>query len=141
MTVATAYLTRVVSFTAQHRLRRAGQSAAEDAREFGPAAQDHGHDYDCRVTVAGPLDPGRGGVVHLGVLDDILREEVVDPFHGRHLNTAIPEFGAGLDLPTGEALAVYIWKRVAPRLPPGVRLHAIRIQEGPHLYSEYFGEP
>jgi 6-pyruvoyl-tetrahydropterin synthase len=139
--VATAYLTRVVTFTAQHRLRRADQSPADGAREFGPAAQDHSHDYACRVTVAGPLDARRGGVANLGALDRILREEVVDRFHGRHLNETIPDFGEGRDLPTGEALAVYIWERVAPRLPPGVRLHAIRVQEGPHLYSEYFGEP
>jgi len=25
-------------------------------------------------------------------------------------------------------------------LPPGVALHAVRVQEGAHLYSEYFGE-
>jgi hypothetical protein len=35
---------------------------------------------------------------------------------------------------------VYVWERLAGQLPAGVRLHAVRIQEGPHLYSEYFGE-
>ncbi len=141
MTVATVYLTRVVGFTARHRLRRPDRSAARNAREFGPAATDHQHEYQCRVTVAGPLDARRGGVVSLGGLDQVLREEIVERFHGHHINEAIPHFGEGRDLPTGEALAVYIWERVASRLPPGVRLHAIRVQEEPHLYSEYFGEP
>jgi len=27
------------------------------------------------------------------------------------------------------------------KLPQGVTLHAVRVQEGPHIYSEYFGEP
>jgi hypothetical protein len=29
---------------------------------------------------------------------------------------------------------------VAPRLPAGVRLHAVRIEEDPHLYAEYVGD-
>jgi len=136
----TAYLTRVVEFTARHRLRRADRSAAQNAQEFGAAASDHEHRYQCRVTVAGPLAATRGGVVNLGVLDGILREEIVERCDGHHLNEAIPEFGDGGQLPTGEALAVYIWDRVAGRLPSGVRLHAVRVQEGAHLYSEYFGE-
>ena len=53
----------------------------------------------------------------------------------------LPAFAAGDRLTTGEALAVYIWERLAGRMPAGVRLHAVRVQEGPHLYSEYFGEP
>jgi hypothetical protein len=36
---------------------------------------------------------------------------------------------------------VYVWGRLVGRLPPGVAMHAVRIQEDAHLYSEYFGEP
>jgi 6-pyruvoyltetrahydropterin/6-carboxytetrahydropterin synthase len=136
----TAHLTRIVEFSAQHRLGRPGRSAAENAEEFGGAARDHEHRYQCRVTVAGPLAAERGGVVNLGALDALLREEIVARFDGRHLND-LPDFAAGTRLTTGEALAVYIWERLAGRLPAGVRLHAVRVQEGPHLYSEYFGEP
>jgi 6-pyruvoyl-tetrahydropterin synthase len=136
----TAQLTRIVEFSAQHRLGRPGRSADENAREFGGAARDHGHRYQCRVTVAGPLAAERGGVVNLGALDTILAEEIVARFDGRHLND-LPDFADGVRLPTGEALAVYIWERLAGRLPAGVRLRAVRVQEGPHLYSEYFGEP
>lgn len=136
----TAYLTRIVEFSAQHRLGRPGRSAEENAGEFGAAARDHGHRYQCRVTVAGPLAAERGGVVNLGALDALLGEEIVARFDGRHLND-LPDFADGTRLPTGEALAVYIWERLAGRLPAGVRLHAVRVQEGPHLYSEYFGEP
>lgn len=139
--MATAYLTRVVEFTAWHRLRRADRTAAENERDFGPAAHDHAHRYRCRVTVAGSLVAERGGVVELATLDRLLREEVVDRCDRRHLNEAIPEFADGGGLPTGEALAVYIWGRVVERLPGDVRLHAVRVQEDDHLYSEYFGEP
>ena len=41
---------------------------------------------------------------------------------------------------TGEALALYVWERIQPELPNGVTLHCVRIEESPHLYSEYRGE-
>jgi 6-pyruvoyltetrahydropterin/6-carboxytetrahydropterin synthase len=119
----TAYLTRIVEFTASHRL-----------------PHDHSHRYQCHVTVKGELRPAEGGVVDLATLDALLEREIVAPLDGRHINRDVPAFADGQWLPTGEALAVYLWERLAPELPAGVTLHAIRVQEGPHLYSEYFGE-
>lgn len=121
----TSYLTRVVEFTATHRIGRAAE---------------HSHRYQCGVTVKGALVAEAGGVVNLAALDELLAEEITRRFDGRHINDDIPEFADGKLLPTGEALAVYFWKRLAPRLPAGVLLHALRVQEDPHLYSEYFGE-
>jgi 6-pyruvoyl-tetrahydropterin synthase len=128
----TAYLTRVVEFTATHRFPK--------GKEFGAAAADHSHRYHCAVTVAGAFDPAKSGVVGLGTLDAILKEEVTVPFDGKNLNDDVPAFADGKRLTTGEAFAVYLWEQIAPRLPPGVRLHAVRVQEGPLLYSEYRGE-
>jgi 6-pyruvoyltetrahydropterin/6-carboxytetrahydropterin synthase len=136
----TSYLTRIVEFTATHRIRRADWPDERNAREFGRAARDHGHRYQCRVTVKGPLDARAGGVMQLQTLDRLLAEEVATRLEGKSINAALPEFADGGRLPTGEALAVYVWERIAPRLPAGVRLHAVRVQEGPHIYSEYFGE-
>src|SRR5438034_481666 len=82
-----------------------------------------------------------GGVMSLETLDRLLAEEITRRLDGRSINEALPEFAPGRRLATGEALAVYVWERIAPRLPRGVTLHAVRVQEGPHIYSEYFGEP
>jgi 6-pyruvoyltetrahydropterin/6-carboxytetrahydropterin synthase len=119
-----AYLTRIVEFTATHRL-----------------PHDHSHRYQCHVTVKGALRPAEGGIVDLATLDALLARQVTARLDGRHINDDVAEFRDGRWIPTGEALAVYIWERLAPELPAGVRLHAVRVQEGPHLYSEYFGEP
>ncbi|HVH68809.1 MAG TPA: 6-carboxytetrahydropterin synthase [Gemmatimonadales bacterium] len=135
-----SYLTRIVEFSATHRIRRADWSDAQNAREFGRAAAEHGHRYQCRVTVKGPLVAEAGGVMRLGLLDDVLAEEITRRLDGQSINRALPEFRDGGRLATGEALAVWVWERVAPRLPNGVTLHAVRIQEGPTIYSEYFGE-
>lgn len=135
-----AYLTRVVEFTATHRIRRADWTREQNAATFGSAAEDHSHRYQCRVTVKGPLAVAQGGVANLPALDALLEREITARFDGRHMNQDVPEFADGARLTTGEALAVYLWERLAGGLPPGVTLHAVRIQEGPHLYSEYFGE-
>jgi 6-pyruvoyltetrahydropterin/6-carboxytetrahydropterin synthase len=137
----TAYLTRIVEFTAAHHIRRSDWSAEANTAEFGRAAERHEHRYQCRVTVRGELDARAGGVVSLPALDALLAGEITARLDGRHINEAIPEFAEGGRLATGEALTVYVWERLAGRLPEGVHLHAVRIQEGPHLYSEYFGEP
>jgi 6-pyruvoyltetrahydropterin/6-carboxytetrahydropterin synthase len=135
-----SYLTRIVEFTATHRIRRADWPDERNAREFGRAAQEHGHRYQCRVTVKGPLEARAGGVMQLQTLDRLLAEEITTRLEGKTINAALPEFADGGRLATGEALAVYVWERIAPRLPAGVALHAVRVQEGPHIYSEYFGE-
>ncbi len=137
----TSYLSRIVEFTATHRIRRSDWTPEQNAREFGKAATDHSHRYQCRVTVKGRLVAEAGGVMSLAALDALLAEEITGRFDGKSINAALPEFADGKHLPTGEALAVYVWERVARRLPPGVKLHAVRVQEGPHIYSEYFGEP
>jgi 6-pyruvoyltetrahydropterin/6-carboxytetrahydropterin synthase len=128
----TAYLTRIVEFTATHRF--------PNLPEFAGATDDHSHRYRCLVTVKGVFDPTRGGVMSLKALDALLQREVVERFEGRHINKDIATFAAGTWLATGEALAVYLWERIIPGLPPGVALHRVRVEEGAHLYSEYHGQ-
>jgi 6-pyruvoyl-tetrahydropterin synthase len=134
------YLTRVIEFTATHHIRRADWSREQNVAEFGKATDDHEHRYQCRVTVKGRLVPEAGGVMNLAVLDALLGEEISARFGGRAIHDAVPQFADGGWLSTGEALAVYVWGRIAGRLPPGVMMHAVRIQEDANLYSEYFGE-
>ena len=128
----TAYLTRIVEFTATHRF--------PDTPEFAGATDDHSHRYKCAVTVKGAFDPARSGVMSLQALKSLLQREIVARFDGRHLNTDVPAFATGKSLATGEALAVYVWEHLAGELPAGVALHCVRVEESPHLYSEYRGE-
>jgi 6-pyruvoyl-tetrahydropterin synthase len=119
----TTYLTRIVEFTASHRL-----------------PNDHSHRYQCHVTIAGTLRPSQAGIIDLKEFDGLLKRVVVAPLDGRHLDDDVPELRAIAGAATGEAVAVYLWGRLSGALPPGVTLHTVRVQEGPHLYSEYHGE-
>lgn len=134
-------LTRVVSFCSAHRYYRPDWSPERNAETFGSCANEHGHGhtYECHVTIVGPLDDATGMVMHLGKLDGVLQQEILERFDHRHINYDVPEFAYGRQIPTSEALAVYIWHRVAPRLPSPIRLECVRVEEDRQLYAEYDG--
>ena len=138
--MAAASLTRTVGFHALHRYYRPDWSEVRNREVFGPLADPpgHGHDYQCAVTVAGPLDD-TGMIVDLALLDRILQEEVLTPFAGKHFNLDVPAFASGRPLPTCEAIAAYVFRRLAARLPNGVALERVRIAEDPTLYADCTG--
>ena len=137
-----ASLTRRVRFRATHRYHRPDWDEARNRATFGTCAapEPHGHDYACDVTVTGEIDPRTGMVLDLGVLDHILDEQVVRPFHGRSLNDAAPEFRPGGLIPTCEELARLVAQRVSAALaalatqpvPPGHESIAARAADAQH---------
>jgi 6-pyruvoyltetrahydropterin/6-carboxytetrahydropterin synthase len=135
-----ASLTRTVSFYAVHRYYRPDWSEAQNREAFGPLSDPpgHGHDYQCAVTVGGPVGD-KGMILDLTLLDRILREEVLTPLAGKHLNLDVSAFSYGRLLPTCEAIAAYLFPRIAARLPDGVVLERVRIAEDPTLYADCTG--
>ena len=133
-----AYLTRTVGFQATHRYYKPAWTAEENRARFGwtSEAPGHPHDYTCAVTVTGPPDPNTGMIVDLSVLDRLLAELVVAPLAGKHINLDLPEFAYGRLLPTCEALAQYLFARIAPRLPEGVELVRVRVAEDATLHAD-----
>jgi queuosine biosynthesis protein QueD len=71
----------------------------------------HGHTYVVRLYVSGDLDPVLGWVVDFAVIKDVWRplEEKLD----HRLLNDIP----GLENPTAENIAIWIWRQVKPQLP------------------------
>ncbi|KPK04231.1 MAG: hypothetical protein AMS20_08935 [Gemmatimonas sp. SG8_28] len=136
--MTTVRLTRVVTFSAAHRYYRPEWSVARNREVFGACANEHGHghNYECHVTIVGPLDHETGMVMNLRDLDRLLREEISDHLDHRFLNHAVPEFGPGRQIPTSEEVAVYVWRRLEPRMPAGVTLVRVRIQEDQFLAAE-----
>lgn len=135
-----ASLTRTVGFHAMHRYYRLDWNESRNREVFGSLADapGHEHDYECAVTVRGPL-PETGMILDLGLLDQIIRDEVLTPLAGKHLNLDVPAFTSGRPLPTCEAIAAYVYERVAARLPAGLVLERVRIMEDPTLYADCTG--
>jgi 6-pyruvoyltetrahydropterin/6-carboxytetrahydropterin synthase len=76
-----------------------------------PNARVHGHSFRVRVSVDGELDPKTGILVHFDELDAALQEARKALDH-RLLNEV-----EGLEAPTLERIAVWLWDRLHNRLP------------------------
>lgn len=91
----------------------------------------HGHTYIVRLYVAGELDPQLGWVADFGDVKQVWKpiEEQLDH---RTLNNI-----AGLENPTAENLAIWIWRKVKPNL---AALSQVHVCENPSSGVIYRGE-
>lgn len=76
----------------------------------------HGHSFRGEVAVRGPLDPRLGWVMDFADL-----KRAVDPIV-QDLDHYLLNDIAGLENPTSEVLAIWIWNRIAPVVPNVVRV-------------------
>jgi 6-pyruvoyltetrahydropterin/6-carboxytetrahydropterin synthase len=136
-----ANLTRRVTFAAAHRYCRPEWSDEQNEKTFGACARPHyhGHSYVCDVTVQGEIDPITGFAIDLGLLDQILSEEVTTRFDHRNINIEVPEFADGLLIPTGENLARFIFERASSRMPRGARITSVTVAEDQTLSATFNG--
>ncbi len=131
-------VTRRYGFAASHRLHSNDLGEDDNRRLYGKCNNPygHGHNYVVDVSVRGPLDAATGRAVDIGVLDELVRREVVLPFDHRNLNREVAAFAsdAPVLVPTSENLGLEIcrrlkrnWKQVFPGEWP--KLEKIRIGE------------
>lgn len=91
----------------------------------------HGHSYTVRVQVKGEPDPRLGWVMDFAEIK-IAFEPILERLDHRYLNEI-----EGLENPTAEMLARWIWKRLLPRLPV---LSRIEIRETCTAGCSYAGD-
>lgn len=90
----------------------------------------HGHSFRGEVAVRGQVDAHTGWVMDFADL-----KRAVDPIVSRLDHYLLNEI-AGLENPTSEMLAVWIWKQLEPTLP---QLYRITIEETCTSRCHYFG--
>ena len=133
-------ITRRAAFSASHRYWLPELSEAENVRHFGACSLEpgHGHNYELIVAMGGGLDAD-GMVLNLSEVKHAIREQVTAQLDFRCLNQAWPEFDVSRPdgmLPTTEALALAIWRRLAPHLP----LMGLRVYETNKLWADVLGD-
>jgi 6-pyruvoyltetrahydropterin/6-carboxytetrahydropterin synthase len=115
-------LTKEFTFEAAHSLPKAPEG--HKCRRL------HGHSFRVEVTVEGEVDPKTGWFIDYGVI-----LEQVEPLRAKldhyHLNE-VP----GLENPTSEHLARWIWERLRPALPS---LAKVTVHETCEARCEYEG--
>ena len=129
-------LTRVYHFSSAHKLENPALSPEANAALYGPCAREHGHNYYLEVTVAGTPHPQTGMAFDLGLLDGVVREEILDRVD-HHALERVEEL-AGV-ITTGESLARAFWNQLVTKLPPRA-LARITVVETAKNRFEYRGE-
>lgn len=71
----------------------------------------HGHSYRVEIHVSGPIDPHSGWVIDFADIKTAFKP-LLDQLDHYYLNDI-----AGLENPTSEVLAKWLWGRLKPRLP------------------------
>lgn len=132
-------LERRYRFSASHLYRRPDWSEEENSARFGKCAiqPGHGHNYKLYVTVRGEIDPITGFVVDLGQLDGLVQERIIERLDHQHLNSALPEFAAGGEIPSSENLVRWIHRQLVDSLPPGTEISRLRLEEDEDLATEW----
>jgi 6-pyruvoyltetrahydropterin/6-carboxytetrahydropterin synthase len=90
----------------------------------------HGHSFRGEVAIRGRVDAHAGWVMDFADL-----KQLVDPLIKRLDHYLLNEI-EGLENPTAEMVAVWLWERLAPGLP---QLHRITIEETCTSRCHYFG--
>jgi 6-pyruvoyltetrahydropterin/6-carboxytetrahydropterin synthase len=100
------------SFEAAHRL--------PNVPEGHKCARLHGHSFRVRVVIEGPVDPRTGWVMDFADIKAVVRplEDRLDHYYLNDIE--------GLENPTSEELARWIWRALKPQLP---LLAAIEVRE------------
>ncbi|WP_218079852.1 6-carboxytetrahydropterin synthase QueD [Anthocerotibacter panamensis] len=99
--------------------------------EGHPCARIHGHSYRVEIALKGALDPHMGWVMDYGVISEVLKP-IIDKELDHRLLNEVP----GLENPTSELLALWLWHRVFARLP---QLHRITVAETCSSQCNYYG--
>jgi 6-pyruvoyltetrahydropterin/6-carboxytetrahydropterin synthase len=105
-------LFREYGFEAAHRL----PNVPDDHK----CARLHGHSFRVRVTLEGTVGPETGWVMDFADVSSVVAP-VINELDHRYLNE-IP----GLENPTSEVVATWLWQRLHPSLP---ELTAIEVRE------------
>lgn len=90
----------------------------------------HGHSYRVELRLEGPVDPVTGFVIDFFDVEKVFAPLLAALDH--HCLNDIE----GLDNPTAEIIAMWIWQRIEPSLPC---LSAVLVYETPNCWAEYNG--
>ncbi|XP_059122885.1 6-pyruvoyl tetrahydrobiopterin synthase [Peromyscus eremicus] len=133
-----ARLSRLVSFSASHRLHSPSLSDEENLTVFGKCnnPNGHGHNYKGEGRTLS-IDPVTGMVMNLTDLKEYMEEAIMKPLDHRNLDLDVPYFADVVS--TTENVAVYIWENLQKLLPAGA-LYKVKVYETDNNIVVYKGD-
>lgn len=96
----------------------------------------HGHTYSAEIEVSGRIGHVSGWLIDFGVIDNAWARTCGHLDH-QYLNEL-----DGLENPTSENLAVYIWRRIDSYIGglAGIELHRVTVKENRRSSATYLGQ-
>ena len=130
---------RRAHFNAAHRLFHPDWSDEKNAEVFGKCSNPnyHGHNYEMIVALFGEVDPITGFVYDLGLLRELIKEEIEEPFDHKNLNIEVPEFKT-LN-PTAENISIVIYNKLRAHIPANLEIE-VTLYETRRNFVRYSGE-
>jgi 6-pyruvoyltetrahydropterin/6-carboxytetrahydropterin synthase len=127
---------RKANFNSAHRLNNPLFDEKTNDELFGLCNNPnyHGHNYDLIVKVVGEVDPVTGYVFDMKILNDIIKEEVIERFDHKNLNLDTVEFKT-LN-PTAENIARVIYDLLRLKIDSKFDIE-ITLYETPRNYVVY----
>lgn len=127
---------RKANFNSAHRLNNPLFDEKTNDELFGLCNNPnyHGHNYDLIVKVVGDVDPVTGYVFDMKILNDIIKEEVIERFDHKNLNLDTVEFKT-LN-PTAENIARVIYDLLRLKIDSKFDIE-ITLYETPRNYVVY----
>ena len=115
-------ISQAFKFEAAHRL--------PNVPETHRCSRLHGHSYRVEVQLDGPVDPHTGFVADFFDIEKCFAD-ILGALDHHCLNEV-----KGLENPTAENIAIWIWDRLKPGLP---QLWSVRVYETADCWAEYQG--
>ena len=112
-------ITKRFRFEAAHRL----------PRYEGPCFHLHGHSYELQVSLEMPVDPQTGMTLDFFVLEQKVKERILDRLDHRNINDT-------MENPTAENIAIWIWDQLKPQFPA---MMEVKLYETPDSSVIYRG--
>ena len=127
---------RKASFNSAHRLHNPLFDDKKNQEIFGLCNNPnyHGHNYDLIVKLVGEVDENTGYLFDLKILNDIIKEEIIERFDHKNLNLDTEIF-KNLN-PSAENIAIVIYNLLKPRLSDNLELK-IRLYETERNFVDY----
>jgi 6-pyruvoyltetrahydropterin/6-carboxytetrahydropterin synthase len=127
---------RKANFNSAHRLNNPNFDEKKNQEIFGLCNNPnyHGHNYDLIVKLVGEVDEQTGYVFDLKLLNDIIKDEIIERFDHKNLNLDTIEF-KNLN-PTAENIARIIYELLRLKIASKYDLE-ITLYETPRNYVVY----
>ena len=127
---------RKSNFNSAHRLNNPLLDEKTNAEIFGLCNNPnyHGHNYELIVKIVGEVNPLTGYVFDLKILNDIIKDEIIERFDHRNLNLDTLEFKT-LN-PTAENIARVIYDILRLKIDSKFEIE-ITLYETPRNYVIY----